>query len=166
MVRNVWPCKRRAYFFLGGGGNVRKNLSVRVPQKEVGKRSSIREGPPGLIQHVLAVLAFWSSCCASPGFHLRLGASDCSPLLAFCFIGPLDICLDLLPAGTAHVFAAQGATRRPGIHHFFHFGPPFCHPFLHDASVTSLFTLCPNSLCWTPFAAGCLSSPKLRIAIR
>ena len=37
-------------------------------------------------------------CCSGPGFHLHLGASDCPPGLAFCFIGPLDICLDLLTA--------------------------------------------------------------------
>ena len=27
------------------------------------------------------------ACCSCPGFHLRLGASDCSPRL-FCFVGP------------------------------------------------------------------------------
>ena len=35
-------------------------------------------------------------CCSCPGLHLRLRASDCAPGLAFCFDGPLDICLDLL----------------------------------------------------------------------
>ena len=50
----------------------------------------IRERPPGLIRHVLTVLVSGSGCCSSPAFRLRLGASDCSPKLAFCFMGPLD----------------------------------------------------------------------------
>ena len=37
-------------------------------------------------------------CCSCPGFRLRLGASDCSPGLAFCFMAPLGKFLDLLPA--------------------------------------------------------------------
>ena len=60
-------------------------------------------------------------CCSSPGFHLRLGASDCFPALAFCFRGPWTfawICCPQLPyhprktGRTAHVFTAQGGTRR------------------------------------------------------
>ena len=54
--------------------------------------------------------------CCCPGFHLHLGASDCSPGLAFCFTGPWTL---LGPAArsspttraktgrTAHVFTAQ-----------------------------------------------------------
>ena len=49
---------------------------------------NIRERPLGLIQHVLTVLIFLSWCCSCPGLHLRLGASDCVPGLAFCFMGP------------------------------------------------------------------------------
>ena len=50
-----------------------------------------RERPPGLIQHVLTVLVFWSWV---------LGAPDCSPGLAFCFMGPWTfawICCPQLP---------------------------------------------------------------------
>ena len=55
------------------------------------------------------------------GCHLRLGASDCAPGLAFCFMGPWTfarICCPQLPttgaktARTAHVFTSQGGTRR------------------------------------------------------
>ena len=48
------------------------------------------------LQYVLIVLVF----CSCPGFHLGLGPSDCSPGLAFCFTGPLDIawiCCPQLP---------------------------------------------------------------------
>ena len=48
---------------------------------------TFREMLPGLLQHVLS----WFSgpgCCSCPSFHLGLGASDCSPGLAFCFTGP------------------------------------------------------------------------------
>ena len=60
-------------------------------------------------------------CCSCPGFHLRLGASDCCSGLAFCFMGPWTfawICCLQLPCHpcktgrTAHVFTAQGGTRR------------------------------------------------------
>ena len=39
-------------------------------------------------------------CCPRPGFHLRLGASDCAPGLAFCFMAPWTfarICCPQLP---------------------------------------------------------------------
>ena len=45
-------------------------------------------------------LVFGPGCCSSPGFHLRLGASDCSLGLAFCFMGPWTfswICCPQLP---------------------------------------------------------------------
>ena len=48
----------------------------------------IREVPPGLILHVLTVLVSGPGFCCFPGFHLGLGASDCSAELAFCFTGP------------------------------------------------------------------------------
>ena len=55
-------------------------------------------------------------CCSCPSFHLRLGASDCSPGLAFCFMGPWTfawICCSRAKTGrTAHVFTAQEGTRR------------------------------------------------------
>ena len=56
-------------------------------------------------------------CCSCPGFHLRLGASDCSPGLAFCFMGlctfawicPYHRCKN----GThSTCFTAQRGTRR------------------------------------------------------
>ena len=39
-------------------------------------------------------------CCSGPGFRLRLGASNCSPGLAFCFMGPWTfawVCCPQLP---------------------------------------------------------------------
>ena len=49
---------------------------------------NLREIPPGLLQHVLTVLVFWSCVLLLPLLYLGLGASDCSPRLAFCFTGP------------------------------------------------------------------------------
>ena len=58
--------------------------------------------------------------CSCPGFHLGLGASDCSFGLAFCFTG-LGHCLDLLPAAfpppvqkrdAQHMFLQHRGTRR------------------------------------------------------
>ena len=60
-------------------------------------------------------------CCSCPGFHLGLGASDCSPGLAFCFTGPWTLLgsaacssptIRAKTGRTAHVFTAQGGTRR------------------------------------------------------
>ena len=98
-----------------------ENSRKQKPKKD----SKIREMPPGLLlQHVLVVLVFSGpGFCSCPGFHLGLGPSDCSPGLAFCFFhGPLDIawiCSPQLPpttraktGRTAHVFRAQGGTRR------------------------------------------------------
>ena len=39
-----------------------------------------------------------SGCCSSPGFHLRLGASDCCLELAFCFMGPWTFAWICCPA--------------------------------------------------------------------
>ena len=59
--------------------------------------------------------------CSCPGFHLGLGASDCSPGLAVCFTGPwtlLGSAARSYPTTrakkgrTAHVFTAQGGTCR------------------------------------------------------
>ena len=59
--------------------------------------------------------------CSWPGFHLGLGASDCSPGLVFCFTGPwtlLGSAARSYPTTraktgrTARVFTAQGGTRR------------------------------------------------------
>ena len=61
---------------------------------------SFRERPPGLIQHVLTVLVSGPGCYSCPAFRLRLGASDCSPGLAFCFMGSWTfawICCPQLP---------------------------------------------------------------------
>ena len=58
----------------------------------------VREIPPGLLQHVLTVLIFWSWVLLLPRLppwsrSLRLFA--CASILLY---GPLDICLDLLPS--------------------------------------------------------------------
>ena len=59
--------------------------------------------------------------CSCPCFHLGLGASDCSPGLAFCFTGPWTLFGSAARSSptprakrgcTAHVFTAQGGTRR------------------------------------------------------
>ena len=59
--------------------------------------------------------------CSCPGFHLGLGPSDCSPGLAFCFAGPWTLLGSAARSSptirakmgcTAHVFTAQGGTRR------------------------------------------------------
>ena len=80
------------------------------------KIQRFQERPPGLIQHVLTVLVLGPGCCSCTGFHLRLGASDCSPGLAFCFMGPWTFawicCPQLLTTHaktghTAHAFTAQ-----------------------------------------------------------
>ena len=55
--------------------------------------------------------------CSCPGFHLGLGASDCSPGLAFCSMGPWTLLGSAARSSpttcaktgrTAHVFTAQG----------------------------------------------------------
>ena len=59
-------------------------------------------------------------CCSCPGFHLHLGASDRSPGLAFCFMGPQTfawICCPQLPChrcknGTHSTCFYIGCTRR------------------------------------------------------
>ena len=59
--------------------------------------------------------------CSCPGFHLGLGASDYSPALAFCLTGPWTLLGSATHSSpkthaktgrTAHVFTAQGGTRR------------------------------------------------------
>ena len=68
------------------------------PKETSGSKLSLRKDP---IQHVLNVLVLGGhGCCSCPGFYLRLGASDCSPGLAFCFMGPWTlawICCPQLP---------------------------------------------------------------------
>ena len=46
------------------------------------------------------MLTILSGCCSCPGFHLRLGASDCFPWANILLHGPLGISLNLLPAAT------------------------------------------------------------------
>ena len=54
-----------------------------------------------------------TGCFSCPGFHLHLGASDCSPGLAFCFMGLWTFATTRAKTGrTAHVFIAQGGTHR------------------------------------------------------
>ena len=90
------------------------NCTLAIPEKFQGKTpwvDSACADCPGLL-----VLG------AVPGFHLRLGASDCSSGLAFCLVGPWRFAWISRPhlphhrtktkKRTAHVFAAQGGTRR------------------------------------------------------
>ena len=77
-----------------------------------------------MIQHVLTILVFLSWVLLlprAPGLQLRLGASDCAPGQALCFMGPwtfASICCPQFPhhphktGRTAQVFAAQEGTRR------------------------------------------------------
>ena len=69
------------------------SVLVRLRQGE-----QIRERPPRLIQHVLTVLVFWSLVLLQP----RLPPSSRSLRLvlypSILLHGPLDVCLDLLPA--------------------------------------------------------------------
>ena len=56
--------------------------------------------PPWLIQHLLTVLVFWSRVLLVPYFQLHLGASNCAPELAFCYMGSWTfawICCPQLP---------------------------------------------------------------------
>ena len=46
-------------------------------------------------------------CCSCPGFRLCLGASDCSPWASILLHGPLDICLDVVPALPYHPAPVQ-----------------------------------------------------------
>ena len=83
---------------------------------------TIRERPPGLIQHVLAVLVFWSWVLLLPRFPPSSRSLRLFAWASILLHGPLDSCLDLLPRSspttgaktgrTAHVFTAQGGTRR------------------------------------------------------
>ena len=52
------------------------------------KTRTLLSPDPGLIQYVLMSWFSGPGCCSGPGFHLRLEASQCSPRLAFCFMGP------------------------------------------------------------------------------
>ena len=80
---------------------------------------NFRERPPGLIQHVLTVLVFWSWVLLLPQLPPSSRSLALFPWASILLHGPLDICLDLLPATflppvqstgcTTHVFTAQGA---------------------------------------------------------
>ena len=84
--------------------------------------SKIRERPPGLINHVLIVLVFWSWVLViAPPPELHPGASDCAPGLAFAFMAfranswiccPQLPCTSAKTGRTAHVLTAQGGTHR------------------------------------------------------
>ena len=51
---------------------------------------------PGLIQHMLTVLVFWSWVLLQPRLPTSSRSLGLFPALAFCFMGPWT-CLDLLP---------------------------------------------------------------------
>ena len=83
---------------------------------------NIRERPPGLIQHVLTVLVFWSWVLLLPWLPPLSRSLRLFPWASILLHGPLDSCLDLLPTAplppvqktgrTAHAFTAQGGTLR------------------------------------------------------
>ena len=116
----------------------------------------LRERPPGLIQHVLTVLVFWSCVPLRPRLppSLRL-----FPWASILLHGPLDICLGLVLAAphttcaktgrTADVFTAQGGTRRfPGLNGNFP-RPVSDTKTLENKktiSTTETFPLCPPPL--------------------
>ena len=66
----------------------RGNPGIRALYQAIGIPMAVRERPPALIQHVLTALAFWCWVLLAPGFDVRLGASNCSPGPASCFMGP------------------------------------------------------------------------------
>ena len=57
-----------------------------------------RERPPGLIQHVLTVLVFWSSVLLCPLLPPSSRSLRLFPWSSILLYGPLGNCLDLLPA--------------------------------------------------------------------
>ena len=111
-----------------------KGCSLGKPEQERVASSSILVGasvppPPRRPQRktpwVAPACADCPGFCGCPGFHVGLGASDCSPGLAFCFTGPWTLLGSAARTSpttraktgrTAHVFAAQGGTRRTPPH--------------------------------------------------
>ena len=61
-------------------------------------RQKLRERPPGLIQHVLTVLVFGSLVLLLPRRPPLSRSLRLFPWASILLHGPLDICLDLLPA--------------------------------------------------------------------
>ena len=62
------------------------------------KRCTFMERTPGLIQHVLTVLVFWSWVLLMPRLPPSSRSLRLCPWASILLHGPLDICLDLLPA--------------------------------------------------------------------
>ena len=62
------------------------------------RRACVREMPPGLLQHVLAVLVFWSWALLLPQLPPSSRSLKLFPCANILLHAPLDICLDLLPA--------------------------------------------------------------------
>ena len=71
---------------LGSGGRLLRHCQTPI----------LRERPPELIQHVLTVLVFWSWVLLRPRLPPR--SLKLFPWPSILLHGPLDICLDLLPA--------------------------------------------------------------------
>ena len=82
------------------------------------------ERPPRLIQHVLTVLVFWSWVLLLPRLPPSSRSLRLFPWASILLHGPLDICsrssptIRAKPGRTAHVFTAQGGTRRFREHKF------------------------------------------------
>ena len=92
LLRKISPKFFRPNFFRGHP----RGMSVLVFSRIW--RAGFRERPPGLIQHVLTVLAFWSWVLLLPWLPPSSRSLRAFPWASILLHGPLDICLDLLPA--------------------------------------------------------------------
>ena len=111
---NLWECYLRVLYFPLGHNTI--HFSPFTGEWLTSDKHPLRS-------FSMCWLSWFSGpgCCSCPGFHLRLGASDDSPGLAFCFVGPWTfswICCPQLPqhpcktGRPAQVLTAQGGTRR------------------------------------------------------
>ena len=88
-------------------------------RSESGCQSPIRETPPGLLQHVLTVLVFWSWVLLLPRLPPWSRSLRLFHWASILLYGPLDIAphssatTRAKMGRTAHVLTAQGGTRRP-----------------------------------------------------
>ena len=82
-----------------------------------GPPKSLREIPPGLLQHVLTVLVFWSWVLLLPRLPPSSRSLRLFPWASFCFTGPWTLLGSAArsspttrakPGRKAHVFTAQG----------------------------------------------------------
>ena len=85
-------------------------------------RSNSQGRPPGLIQYVLTVLVFWSWMLLLARLPPSSQSLALFPWASTLLHGPLDICLDMLPAAflppvqkrdAQHMFLSRALTRDP-----------------------------------------------------